>query len=57
MVMMAVIVHMLMGMAHRFMAVLMAIMGVFHRLMFMLMLMFVFAVAAHVGSPPLFCFI
>lgn len=53
MLMVAIVVHMLMRMAPGFMAVLMAIMGVFHRLMFMFMLMFVLAVAAHVASPPL----
>lgn len=57
MIMMAVVVHVLMGMLTRLMAVLMAIMGMGHRLMLMLVLMFVFAMAAHQGSPPFLIFI
>ncbi len=47
MLVMAVIVHVLVGVFHRFMAVLMAIVGVGHGLVFVLMFMFIFAMAAH----------
>jgi|GEM_PF-3609715 len=53
MVMMAVIMHMFVGMLPRLVAVLMAIMGMGDGLMLMLMLMFVLAMAAHIFSPPL----
>jgi len=57
-IVMAVVVHMLMSMLTRLMAVLMAIVGMRHCLVLMLVLMFVFVMAAHVSSPPFtICFI
>ncbi len=53
MIVMAVVVDMLVGMFTCLMAVLMAIVGMSHRLVLMLVLMFVFAMAAHIFSPPL----
>lgn len=51
-VVMTLAVHVLVGMFARFMAMLMAIMGMRHGFVFMLVLMFVFVVAAHSDSPP-----
>ncbi len=47
MLVMAIIVHMLVGVFARLMIVLMAIMSVLHRLVLVLVLMLVFVVAAH----------
>ena len=47
-----IVVRVLVAMDHGFMAVLMAIVGMGAGLMGMLVLMFVFAVATHLGSPP-----
>jgi hypothetical protein len=52
MLVMAIIVGVFVAMDHGFMAVLMAIVGMGACLMDMLVFMFVFAVAAHAGSPP-----
>jgi hypothetical protein len=48
----AIVVHVLVAMDHGFMAVLMAVVGMGAGLMGVLVLMFVFAVATHPGSPP-----
>ena len=50
--MMAIVVRVLVAMHHGFMAVLTAVVGMGACLMRMLVLMFVFAVATHLGSPP-----
>jgi hypothetical protein len=49
---MAVLVSVLVAMHHGFMAVLMAVVGMGACLMRMFVIMFVFAVATHGGSPP-----
>jgi len=49
---MVIVVRVLMAMDHGFMAVPMAVVGMGACLMRMLVLMFVFAVATHLGSPP-----
>jgi hypothetical protein len=49
---MAIIMNVLVAMDRDFMAVLMAVVGMGACLMHMLVLMFVFAVATHLGSPP-----
>jgi hypothetical protein len=48
----AIVVRVLVVMDQGFMAVLMAVVGMGVCLMRMLVLMFVFAVATHLGSPP-----
>ena len=48
----AIVVRVLVAMDHGFMAVLMAVVGMGACRMGMLVLMFVFAVATHLGSPP-----
>jgi hypothetical protein len=53
-VVMTVAMHVLMSMFPGFMAMLMTIMGMRHGLVVMLVLMFIFVVAAHSASPPLF---
>jgi hypothetical protein len=51
---MPVVVGVLMGMHHGLMAVLMAVVDMGPGLVFMLVLMFIFAVATHLGSPPFY---
>ncbi len=48
----AIVVRVLVAMHHGVMAVLMAVVGMGACLMCMLVLMFVFAVATHLSSPP-----
>jgi hypothetical protein len=48
----AIVVHVFVAMDHGFMAVLMAVVGMGAGLMGVLVLMFVFTVATHPGSPP-----
>jgi protein-S-isoprenylcysteine O-methyltransferase Ste14 len=48
----AIVVRVLVAMHHGFMAVPMAVVGMGACLMAVLVLMFVFAVATHLGSPP-----
>ncbi|MFH1595192.1 MAG: hypothetical protein ABIG94_02310 [Pseudomonadota bacterium] len=48
----AIVVRVLVAMHHGFMAVLMVVVGMGVSLMGMFVLMFVFAVATHLSSPP-----
>jgi len=52
MLMMAVAVHVLMGVFPGFVGMFMAIMGVGHGMVFMLVLMFILVMATHPDSPP-----